>query len=191
MISVLRTALYFLAGAGCGYIIAKKGLPIKLARRKSTPNLQANNPATKANTLIDPEAAAAIPNFWENEDFATMAERLIQNGYAAEGSEIELMSDILGWCNKNLETLRHAGATEINVIKGGPLLDDIKFNNTVANSQRTINLNEELLNNSVVIVPMNNRGEIVFDIQLISAPEGISDDTDRAFAGNTVLTIKI
>ncbi len=64
--------------------------------------------------------------------------QLISSSKWSLGTNIELVEDILGWINNNLEVIAHIGTIEVNVIKGEALNEFIKVIKKMASIQKSL-----------------------------------------------------
>lgn len=106
------------------------------------------------------------------------------------GTNIELAEDILGWINDNLEELTSNGTIEVSVIKGEALNEFIKDNLQEGKYQGISNVVLNSLLNSVVIVALDENGDIT-DVQMIRSKDGLSGQSQNQFNGQPILKIKI
>lgn len=116
--------------------------------------------------------------------------KLISSSKWSLGTNIELTEDILGWISDNLEELTDNGTIEVNAIKGEALNEFIKDNQQEGKYQKISNMVLNALFNSVVIVALNECGDITSN-QLIRSKEGLSPQSLTQFNGQPILTIKI
>lgn len=116
--------------------------------------------------------------------------QLISSSKWSLGTNIELVEDILGWINDNLEGLTCNGTTEVNAIKGEALNEFIKDNQQEGRYQEISNLVLNTLLNSVIIVALDENGDITND-QMIRSKEGLSSQSLVQFNGQPILKIKI
>lgn len=116
--------------------------------------------------------------------------QLISSSKWSWGTNIELVEDILGWINDNLEELKDNGTIEVNAIKGEALNEFIKDNQQEGKYQEISNAVLNSLLNSVVIVALDENGDITED-QMIRSKEGLSPQLLIQFNGQPILKIKI
>lgn len=115
---------------------------------------------------------------------------LFLNATWTVGGYVDLLTDITGWINDNLEELKENGATEVNVIKGDA------FAEFIINSQRRhkylefTNREIEQISNGVILVAMDTLGRLIDD-QLILSSEGLSPETVKQFHDKPLLQINI
>lgn len=119
-----------------------------------------------------------------------LLQQLISSSKWSLGTNIELVEDILGWINDNLEGLTCNGTIEVNVIKGEALNEFIKDNQQEGKYQEISNLVLNTLLNSVIIVALDENGDITDD-QMIRSKEGLSSQSLVQFNGQPTLKIKI
>lgn len=116
--------------------------------------------------------------------------QLISSSKWSWGTNIELVEDILGWINDNLEELKDNGTIEVNAIKGESLNEFIKDNQQEGKYQEISDVVLNYLLNSVVIVALDENGDITED-QMIRSKEGLSPQSLIQFNGQPILKIKI
>lgn len=115
---------------------------------------------------------------------------LISSATWSVGAYVDLITDILGWINDNLEELLENGATEVNAIRGDALAEFI------VNSQRrhkyleVSNREIEKVSKGVILVAMNAQGHIIDD-QMILSIEGLSAETIKQFHDMPILKINL
>ena len=116
--------------------------------------------------------------------------QLISSSKWSLGPNIELVEDILGWINDNLEELTDDGTIEVNAINGEALNEFIKDNQQEGKYQEISNVVLNSLLNSVVIVALDGNGDIT-DNQMIRSKEGLSPQLLVQFNGQPILKIKM
>lgn len=116
--------------------------------------------------------------------------QLISSSKWSLGTKIELDEDILGWINDNVEELIDNGTIEVNAIKGEALNEFIKDNQQEGKYPELSNVNLDSLLDSVVIVALDENGDIT-DNQMIRSKEGLSPQSLDKFNGQPILKIKI
>ena len=99
-----------------------------------------------------------------------------------------MATDILSFINGKIDELSDNGAVEICIVQGDSLSSFIKQRQDM-DSYKDISI-EQLgkLINSVVIIALNEKGEVILE-QMIRSREGISSRTLSQFTGNPVLKI--
>ncbi len=103
---------------------------------------------------------------------------------------IDIVEDILGWINTNLEDLLHERTVEVNVIIGDTLknfIEECQHNNQYTEIPYHI---LTCLNNSVVLVVMDEYGNIT-GVQMIRSNEGLSEESKTQFDEQQILKVKI
>lgn len=116
--------------------------------------------------------------------------QLISSSRWSMGPNIELVEDILGWINDNLEELTSNGTIEVNAINGEALNEFIKDNQREGRYQEISNLVLNSLLNSIVIVALDGNGDIT-ENQMIRSKEGLSPQSLNQFNGQPILKIKM
>lgn len=116
--------------------------------------------------------------------------QLISSSRWSLGPNIELVEDILGWINDNLEELTSDGTIEVNAINGEALNEFIKDNQQEGRYQEISNVVLNSLLNSIVIVALDGNGDIT-DNQMIRSKEGLSPQSLDQFNGQPILKIKM
>lgn len=116
--------------------------------------------------------------------------QLISSSKWSLGMNIELVEDILGWINDNLEELTANGTIEVNAIKGDALNEFIKDNQQKGKYKEISQMVLSSLLNSVVIVALDEYGNITVD-QMIRSRAGLSAESLEKFQGQPILRIKI
>lgn len=116
--------------------------------------------------------------------------QMLTSGKWAIGEEIELVEDVLGWINDNLEELTSKDIIEVNVINGVALSDFIKDNQQDERYKDISFFVLYSLINSVILVAIDKNGNIADDM-LIRSNEGLSEQTLVEFHGQPILKIKI
>lgn len=103
---------------------------------------------------------------------------------------IDIVLDVLSWINNNLEELLTEDSVEVNVIIGDTLknfIEECQHNNQYRDIPNYI---LTCLSNSVVLIAMDEYGNITGD-QMIRSYGGLSDESKAKFNNQPILKIKI
>ena len=106
------------------------------------------------------------------------------------GERIDLVNDILGWINDNLEELKDNNAIEVNVIQGDALSDFINDNQQKDQYKEVSQFALNTLLKSVILVATDKNGNIINDL-MIRSKGGLSEQSLTEFHDQPILKIKI
>lgn len=121
---------------------------------------------------------------------ATAIAGLIFAAIWAVGFVIDLVTDILGWINDQLEKLLNQGASEVNTIRGDTLKNYVEEQRRLGHITE-ISISElNAMRNSVINVAMDKDGNIIDD-QMIRSNGGLSTESIGQFKGQPILKIKL
>lgn len=126
----------------------------------------------------------------DDETSAQCIQKLVLSAIWAVGNTIELVTDILGWINDNLEDLINDSTTEVNTIQGVAISEFIKQNQAAGRYTEISQSDMNVMRNSVVNVAMNAQGNIT-DEQMIRSNKGLSDQLQAQFQDQPILKILI
>lgn len=115
---------------------------------------------------------------------------LLFNSTWAVDARIELITDVIGWINGNMEEFLENGALEVNVIRGESLAEFIVNNQRRHKYLEILSRDLKAIRDGVVLVAMDSQGLIIKD-QLILSKEGLSTKTIEQFRGEAIIKIKL
>lgn len=123
-------------------------------------------------------------------DIASSISDLANSAIWSTHDTIDIVEDVLSWINDNLEELLNESTAEVNVINGSTLknfIEECQRHNQYTDIPYCILTS---LSNSVVLVAMDEYGNITND-QMIRSNGGISVQAQSQFNGQPILKIKI
>ncbi len=106
------------------------------------------------------------------------------------GNSIDLVEDILGWINDNIDDLTIKKTSEINIIQGDALSEFITDKQQKGKCKEISPFVLNTLVNSVVVVAVDEYGNITYDM-MIRSNRGLSEQSLEKFSGQPILKIKI
>ncbi len=116
--------------------------------------------------------------------------QLITSANWSSGERIDLVNDIMGWINDNLEELTDNNAIEVNVIQGDALSDFIKDNQQKDQYKEISQFALNTLLKSMILVATDKNGNIINDL-MIRSNGGLSEQSLMEFHDQPILKIKI
>ena len=115
--------------------------------------------------------------------------QMLTSGTWSLGEEIDLVKDVLGWINDNLEELKSHDVIEVNVIQGDALSDFIKDNQKDERYKDISNFVLDSLINSVILVAIDKIGKVA-DTLMIRSNGGLSEQSLKEFHSQPILNLK-